>query len=104
MKKKLEFFLESFNINYLPQYKFNNCKNKLKLPFDFYLPDFNICIEFNGIQHYKVVEHFGGVQGFNSRKINDKIKREYCLLNNIPLIIIKYNDNVGDKLTYSKVV
>ena len=92
-EKKIHSFLTNNNINFIRQHKFNNCKNILPLPFDFYLPDHNICIEYNGVQHYKPVAHFGGVVGFNQRKINDNIKNEYCYNNNIHFLIIKYSDN-----------
>ena len=51
-----------------------------------------ICIEFDGIQHYKPVERFGGIKGFNEIVKNDNIKNNYCLLNNIKLIRISYKD------------
>jgi hypothetical protein len=69
-----------------------NCKDKQKLPFDFYLPNYNICIEFNGEQHYKPIKWFGGEKTLEGIKKRDKIKMEYCQNNNIPLIIIN-NDN-----------
>jgi len=41
----------------------------IKIPyFWFYLPELNICIEFDGIQHFKPVEWFGGVDGLNETK------------------------------------
>lgn len=95
---KVRVFLEENNIKYVTQHKFKDCKNKSYLPFDFYLPDLNICIEYNGLQHYKPIEYFGGVKGFKERQINDKIKKGYCQENNTPLIIIKYNENVNDTL------
>lgn len=95
---KVRVFLEENNISFIPQHKFPDCKNILPLPFDFYLPDYNMCIEFNGIQHYKPVKHFNGEEGLKARQINDKIKKEYCFNNNIPLVIIKYNDNVQEML------
>ena len=45
------------NIKYKRQYKFDNCKNKYKLRFDFYLPDYNIAIEYDGKQHYDAGEY-----------------------------------------------
>jgi hypothetical protein len=80
------------NIKFIPQHKFNECRNKLPLPFDFYLPDYNTCIEFNGIQHYKPIEFFGGEKYLIDVKLNDVIKKKYCDKNNINLIIIKYNE------------
>ena len=95
---KVRVFLEKNNIFYIPQHKFFNCKNSLSLPFDFYIPDANICIEFNGLQHYKPIEYFGGKKEFEKRKINDKIKQDYCIENSIELIKIKYNDDVEVKI------
>lgn len=91
-------YLENNNIKYLPQHKFNNCKYKNELPFDFYLPDYNICIEYNGAQHYKPVKYWGGINTLNKIKIRDKIKKKYCLYNNIKLITIRYNQNILNKL------
>lgn len=88
-KKILEILLEN-KINFVKEYKFENCKNKRKLPFDFYLIDDNICIEYHGIQHYKSTEFFGGEKEFDKRKKNDKIKKKYCQDNGIRLIIIPY--------------
>src|SRR6266403_1366101 len=47
-------------INFIKQMKFEKCVHKKMLMFDFYLPDYNICIEFNGLQHYKPIKIFGG--------------------------------------------
>ena len=85
-------------INYIFQKKFENCKNLFSLPFDFYLPDYNICIEYDGKQHYKPVEHFGGKKEFLKRKKRDRIKTDYCKKMKIKLIRIKYNENIKEKI------
>lgn len=51
-ERKIKEILEKEKIQYIPQYKFIDCKYKQCLPFDFYLPQKNICIEFQGEQHY----------------------------------------------------
>ena len=86
--------LEENNIKFETQKKFNNCKFKYKLAFDFYLIDFNILIEYDGIQHYKPVEQFGGEKSLKYLQNNDNIKTKYCIDNNIELIRIKYNDKL----------
>lgn len=91
-------FLEKHKIEYSPQKRFKQCKNKGMLPFDFYLPGKNICIEFQGKQHYKMEKFFGGEEGFKLIKINDKIKKEFCKKNGIKLIRIKYNKNIKEIL------
>lgn len=80
------------------QKKFDNCKYKRKLAFDFYLPDLNICIEFDGQQHYISIDRWGGDNGLKTRQIRDEIKNKYCENNNIILIRIKYNEKIYDKL------
>jgi hypothetical protein len=91
-------FLENKNIIYHKQYKFNDCKYKRKLPFDFYLPEYNTCIEYDGKQHFEIIEYWGGLKNFEEIKLKDKIKTDYCYNNNINLIRIKYNENILDIL------
>lgn len=80
------------SIKFYPQYLFDGCKSKQKLPFDFFLPDKNICIEYDGVQHFEPIEYFGGVERFNSQKIKDEIKNKYCEENRIKMIRISYSD------------
>ena len=63
------------------------------LRFDFYLPDYNTCIEFQGLQHFKPIDFFGGEEDFIIQQKNDNKKKEYCEKHNIPLKIIKYDQN-----------
>jgi very-short-patch-repair endonuclease len=94
----ISLFLKNININYFEEYKFDDCKYKRKLPFDFYLPDFNLCIEYDGEQHYKITKYWGGNDTFKKIQIRDKIKTEYCKQNNIGLLRIKYNENIEEIL------
>ena len=80
------------------QYTFDNCRNIYPLPFDFYLIDYNICIEYDGEQHYKPNNFFGGIDKFNYIQINDKIKITYCTDNSIKLFRIKYNNSIVDNI------
>jgi len=85
-EKFIELYLKESNIKFIPQYRFKDCRNKLPLPFDFYLPDYNICIEYDGKQH------FNKESLWYSESIikNDEIKNEYCKNNNIILLRISY--------------
>lgn len=85
-------YLSANNVSYLTQYRFDDCKNILYLPFDFYLPNYNMCIEYDGEQHYKPIEYFGGEEKFIIQKQNDNIKTQYCQENNIKLLRIPYWD------------
>lgn len=75
------------NIKFIRQYKIDIYKTCY---IDFYLPDYNIFVEFNGIQHYSPVEHFGGEEKFQEQQKRDSPVREYCKKNKIRLIEIPY--------------
>lgn len=95
---KIESFLKLNSINYIRQKKFNDCFYINKLPFDFYLPDLNACLEYDGYQHFYPIKFFGGERNLEKQKIRDEIKNNYCLNNNIKLYRIKYNDDIDIKL------
>lgn len=98
-EKEVEKILKKFKIKYNKQHTFEDCKYKKYLPFDFYLPDFNIIIEYDGEYHFEIIEHFGGFNKFIDTKIRDTIKNIYCKDNNIKLIRIPYwNFNDIDKI------
>lgn len=89
-EKKIRENLEKLNIEFEHQYTFKDCKCYKELPFDFYLPQYNMVIEYDGELHYQVVDYFGGLDKFIDIKIRDTIKTEYCKNNNIKLIRIPY--------------
>ena len=91
-EKRITKYLDSKNINYIPQYKFDKCRSKKELPFDVYIPSLNIAIEYDGIQHFEIIDYFGGLDGFIEIKIRDTIKTIYCKENNIKLIRIPYTE------------
>ena len=93
-EKFIRVFLENNDIEFIPQYRFSDCVNTHTLPFDFYLPKYNTCIEFHGEQHYKPILIFGGEEKLKQQQINDKIKYDYCIKNDIKYICIKYNDDI----------
>lgn len=90
-------YLTKNNIVFYREKWFEDCRNKNPLPFDFYLPDYNLCIEFQGQHHYLENRYFKH-DTLKYRKYNDKIKREYCNKNGIKLLEIKYDENIIDKL------
>ena len=91
-EKRIGKYLDSRNIEYKREHKFDDCRSKNELPFDFYIPSLNIVIEYDGEQHFKIVEWFGGFDNFVEGKIRDTIKTIYCKENNIKLIRIAYWD------------
>lgn len=87
--------LDKWNIKYVAQKSFSDCRDINALPFDYYLTDLNILIEYQGEQHYKPVK-FGtqkieeAKKKFQYTQLHDQIKKMYCLSNDIPLIEIPY--------------
>lgn len=97
IERKVKLFLDEYKINYIHQKKFEECKNKRPLPFDFYLPEYNICIEVDGEQHFYDYSKFNKRLNFEERKQNDLMKTNFCVENNIELIRLKYNIVRNDK-------
>lgn len=58
--------------------------------YDFYLPELNILIEYDGVQHFKVIEHWGGQRHLLATQARDVSKTKLAELYNIPLIRIPY--------------
>lgn len=98
-------YLLKHNIEFKEQFCFNDCKVQRVMPFDFYLPQHNICIEYDGEHHYKPTR-FGGISKekakdrFEFQQQKDKIKNKYCQDNKIKLIRIPYweFENIEDIL------
>lgn len=91
---KIKTYLDQNSIVYEREKSFENCKYKKKLRFDFFLPEYSICIEFDGKQHYEPVKWFGGDKAKHVTSIRDDIKTEFCKNNSIKLVRIRYDENV----------
>lgn len=85
--------LDSANIGYIEHCNKNTIKWIGKQHLDFYLPEYKIAIECQGIQHYKEIHFFNKKDGFKKLKKLDKIKKDLCQKNNIKLFYIPYNLN-----------
>ena len=100
----IERFLIKNNILYSTYKRFLGCKNIHPLFFDFYLPEYNLCIEYQGAQHYKPVERFGGEKSFKKNQLRDQIKKDYCSENEIFLLEIPYTirskEDIESYITY----
>ena len=97
-EKRVAKFLDSENIEYIQQHKFDRCRSKYKLPFDFYIPSLNVAIEYDGKDHHMIFKrskndtYERAFNRFIEGKIRDTIKTIYCKENNIKLIRIPYWD------------
>lgn len=102
-EKEVSLILDSLNIKYEQQKSFPGLIFERSLYFDFYLPEYNLVIEYDGKHHYIPIEQFGGIDYFENIIKRDVIKNEYCSKNNIHLLRKKYDvknikDNIIDKL------
>lgn len=85
-------FLIEKGIEFEEQKRFNDCRYKLPLPFDFYLPKYNICIESDGNIHSEKINWNGKMtdkemeENLKSNRLRDKIKNDYCKNNKINLL------------------
>lgn len=95
-EKKIKEYLENHNINYFTQHKFKECKYQKELPFDFYLPDYNLCIEYQGKQHYQPIKTWGGENTFKKVNKRDSIKKKFCLEKGINFLEIKYDIPISE--------
>lgn len=89
-EKLIQTYLENRSIQFESQKRFDDCRYKYTLPFDFYLPQLNMCIEYDGIQHYEAREVFGGEKGLEETQKRDQIKSDYCNQKGLRLLRIPY--------------
>jgi Zn finger protein HypA/HybF involved in hydrogenase expression len=94
--------LRKFSIKYDPYFTKHSCRNKNHLSFDFAIfneETFIGAIEYQGKQHFVHVNFSGKfTEEFMQDRLekyqeNDKIKKEWCEKNNIPLLCLLYNED-----------
>ena len=91
-------YLTDKNINFETHKEFQDLKDKSNLSYDFYLPDYNLLIEYNGIQHY-TNSFKKPLHEWHRQLHHDWLKRKYAKKNNYKLLIIKYSDEILEKLS-----
>ena len=90
---KIREILENNGVQFVNQKRFNDLTSPFssaKLRYDFYLPQLNVLIEYDGFQHFYAVNNWGGEDGLNKRQLVDDIKNNYAKENNYILIRIPY--------------
>lgn len=96
-ENKVKQILTSKVIEFIQQKTFKDLKHHAMLKCDFYLPSYEVVIEFNGRQHYQEVKAFGGKKGFEETKFRDQLKRDFLASKGIKLLEIHYLDKEIDK-------
>lgn len=93
-EKNISLSLQNLGIRFETQKTFPDLVSQkgYKLRFDFYLPDNNMLIEYDGGQHFFPVEKWGGEQYLKDVQLRDNIKNSYAKEHNFTLIRISYKD------------
>lgn len=84
---------ETIFFHYRPKWLYN-------LELDIYINDYNLGIEYQGIQHFKPLAHWGGEKGFIERRLHDLQKKSLCAQNKVSLVYFYFNENI----TYDLVI
>lgn len=88
-EEKVRVVLEKMSVVYVREKSFQATGEKR---FDFFIPKINAIIEYDGEQHYRPIEFFGGKKTFEDTQKSDRIKNEFCKRNGIELLRIPYWD------------
>jgi len=94
-EKRIKEILDLYNIYYIPQKTFNGLigLGYGNLSYDFYLPDYNLLIEYQGEMHERFVKGIHKSKNdFDKQVEHDKRKCNYAILNKIKLLEIWYYD------------
>lgn len=66
------------------------------LEIDVYIPELKVGIEYQGIQHYKPLKIFGGVESFKKLIKRDARKKVLCEKNGIKLLCLNYKKKITE--------
>ena len=74
------------------------------LELDIYIEDFKIGIEYQGIQHYQIVEHWGGEAGLKKRQFNDAKKMRLCAEHGAKLLYFDHTEPITNVYVKNKIL
>jgi hypothetical protein len=72
------------------------------LELDIFIKELKVGVEYQGVQHFKPIAHWGGEEGLQKLKVRDKRKREICNSLGIQLIYFKYNEGLSNDSVLTK--
>jgi len=61
---------------------------------DVYIPALNLAFEYQGEQHFKAIDHFGGEDGHRNLRERDQLKKRLCDENGVRLIYVYHTDSL----------
>ncbi len=72
------------------------------LELDIYIEEENIGIEYQGIQHYKPIKHWGGKEALEALRKRDRQKKKLCETQKVKLVYFNYNEGLSNNLVFAK--
>lgn len=76
-----------------------------KQHFDVWMSNWNIALEYQGLQHYQPVEIFGGKEGYEKVLYRDEKKKNLCKRHKVKLLVVNPNYDIEEiKLEIRKIV
>ena len=103
-ERNIRNYLEDKNISFIQEWWHKECRDINPLKFDFYIPDYNLCIEFQGEQHYRPYYYNNFAKNkeeaqrmFDDTQRRDQIKRDFCKQRGIKLLEIPYQFRKTEK-------
>lgn len=92
---KIREILNTLDIKFISEKVFKTCINPKTgqyLRFDFYVPKYNCCIEYDGEQHFRETNLWNSNESLKDRQTKDEVKNQWCYKNSIDLIRIPYQE------------
>ena len=97
-EKYIENYIKNKSISYTYPKIFSTLRDKQLLHYDFYIPSYNLLIEYQGQQHYAPVDYFGGIEKFAKQNLHDDMKRDYAKSHGYNLLEMPYTANTQEKV------
>lgn len=102
LENEIRHLLKENSINNECSKHFDWLKYKGTMHLDFFLPDINVAIECQGIQHFSPVEFFGGKKAFDEEINRDTAKNELCRQNGIKILYFCNKETFQEMPIYKK--
>lgn len=74
----------------------------LRMELDVFIPSINVGLEYQGVQHFKPIDFFGGEETFIEQVKRDKLKKEICQSKGVTLIEVFYDESLSIGLLHNK--
>ncbi len=73
------------------------------LELDIFIEEAQVGVEYQGVQHYEIVEAWGGKEGLEERQERDRRTKELCKKHGIELVEVRYDEDISEEIVGKKV-